>query len=130
MHATTVAKLEAGDRNAKIDELVGIAEVFGCSTDVLVGKSVPEPIREHEFLARQVAESLWTAKLQAEAAERDIREKTAELAACSTYDDPAELVAASAEAADALLLAVQALDKAGVSAFFTDQGRDDEEAGR
>jgi transcriptional regulator with XRE-family HTH domain len=38
MHATTVAKIEAGDRSVRINEAVGIANLFEMALDALVGR--------------------------------------------------------------------------------------------
>lgn len=38
MHWTTVAKIEKGDRSVRIDEAAAIAELFGASVDVLLGR--------------------------------------------------------------------------------------------
>jgi transcriptional regulator with XRE-family HTH domain len=39
MHATTIAKIEAGTRSVRINEAVGIADLFDVSLDVLMGRS-------------------------------------------------------------------------------------------
>ena len=38
MHSTTIAKIEAGERSVRINEAVGIAELFGVSLDSFVGR--------------------------------------------------------------------------------------------
>jgi len=38
MHPTTIAKIEAGDRSVRINEAVGIADLFEVSLDSLVGR--------------------------------------------------------------------------------------------
>jgi hypothetical protein len=42
VYPTTIAKIEAGDRAVRIDELVGIASLFGASTDLLLGRDSAE----------------------------------------------------------------------------------------
>lgn len=37
-HPTTIAKLEAAERHAKMRELVGLADIFGMSVDTLLGR--------------------------------------------------------------------------------------------
>jgi transcriptional regulator with XRE-family HTH domain len=37
MHYTTVSKIEAGTRAVSVDELIGLAELFGTTTDALLG---------------------------------------------------------------------------------------------
>jgi transcriptional regulator with XRE-family HTH domain len=39
MHNTTVAKIEAGDREIKLDEAAALANLFGLSVDSLLGRS-------------------------------------------------------------------------------------------
>ncbi len=38
MHATTIAKIEAGSRSVRINEAVGIADLFEVSLDSLLGR--------------------------------------------------------------------------------------------
>ena len=38
MHATTIAKIEAGSRSVRINEAVGIADLFEVSLDTLLGR--------------------------------------------------------------------------------------------
>jgi hypothetical protein len=40
MHPTTVAKIEAGDRSVRINEAVGIADLFEVSLDSLLGRKL------------------------------------------------------------------------------------------
>ena len=42
MHPTTVAKIEAGDRSVRINEAVGIADLFEVSLDALLGRREPD----------------------------------------------------------------------------------------
>ena len=42
MHPTTITKIEAGDRSVRINEAVGIADVFDMSMDALLGRG-PDP---------------------------------------------------------------------------------------
>lgn len=39
MHATTIAKIEGGTRSVRINEALGIADLFGVSLDVLMGRN-------------------------------------------------------------------------------------------
>jgi transcriptional regulator with XRE-family HTH domain len=38
IYATTIAKIEAGDRAVRIDELTAMADIFGVSVDTLLGR--------------------------------------------------------------------------------------------
>jgi transcriptional regulator with XRE-family HTH domain len=42
MHATTIAKIEAGSRSVRINEAVGIADLFEMSVDALLGRQEPD----------------------------------------------------------------------------------------
>jgi transcriptional regulator with XRE-family HTH domain len=42
MHPTTVAKLEAGDREVKLDEAAALADLYGKSLDAMLGKGMPD----------------------------------------------------------------------------------------
>lgn len=42
MHATTIAKIEAGTRSVRINEAVALAETFGITVDGLLGRSTPD----------------------------------------------------------------------------------------
>lgn len=42
MHPTTIAKIEAGDRSVRINEAVGIADLFEVSLDALLGRQEPD----------------------------------------------------------------------------------------
>ena len=42
MHPTTIAKIEAGDRSVRINEAVGIADLFEVSLDTLLGRDWPD----------------------------------------------------------------------------------------
>lgn len=37
-YATTIAKIESGERAVQVDELRGLAEIFGVSADTLIGR--------------------------------------------------------------------------------------------
>jgi transcriptional regulator with XRE-family HTH domain len=47
MHPTTIAKIEAGDREVRIDEAAGIADLFGVSLDALLGRKGMEDDQSH-----------------------------------------------------------------------------------
>lgn len=42
MHATTIAKIEAGDRSVRITEAVAFAELFEVTVDALLGRTGPD----------------------------------------------------------------------------------------
>ena len=47
MHSTTIAKIEAGDREVRIDEATGIADLFDVSLDALLGRKGMEDDQSH-----------------------------------------------------------------------------------
>jgi hypothetical protein len=42
MHPTTIAKIEAGDREVKLDEAEALADLYGMSLDTMMGKGLPD----------------------------------------------------------------------------------------
>jgi transcriptional regulator with XRE-family HTH domain len=51
MHATTIAKIEAGSRSVRINEAVGIADLFEVSIDSLLGR---KQLSQDEELAQDL----------------------------------------------------------------------------
>jgi transcriptional regulator with XRE-family HTH domain len=67
MHPTTVAKIEAGDRSVRINEAVGIADLFEVSLDSLLGRKPGAQRDELQYLlrvlrdtARQSSQQVWS----------------------------------------------------------------------
>jgi transcriptional regulator with XRE-family HTH domain len=52
MHATTIAKIEAGTRSVRINEAVGIADLFDVSLDSLMGRKPKAQRDERAYLLR------------------------------------------------------------------------------
>jgi transcriptional regulator with XRE-family HTH domain len=68
MHPTTVAKIEAGDRSVRINEAVGIADLFEVPVDSLLGRAPGAQRRQRAYLlrafrdtARQSSQQVWAA---------------------------------------------------------------------
>ena len=57
MHPTTVAKIEAGDRSVRINEAVGIADLFEVSVDSLLGRKPGPQRNELTYLLRALRQS-------------------------------------------------------------------------
>ena len=57
MHSTTIAKIEAGERSVRINEAVGIAELFGVSLDFFVGRKLGPQLNEVTYALRVLRES-------------------------------------------------------------------------
>jgi len=49
IHASTIAKIEAGSRPTRIDEAIGIADLFGISLDALLGREGMEDEAAHSM---------------------------------------------------------------------------------
>jgi hypothetical protein len=63
MHATTIAKIEAGTRSVRINEAVAIADLFEVSLDSLLGRKPGAPQRsELTYLLRALRQSSQQAK--------------------------------------------------------------------
>lgn len=128
-HATTITKVEAGDRAVRIDEAVAIADIFGMSLDAFLGRGqsseaqLTDVLRTLQSTARQSNEF-------ATASAAALRDRSIELAAFQ-FDGRDDLIARTNAARDALSASVTALQKllqinssedieAAVSAFFAD----------
>lgn len=57
MHSTTIAKIEAGERSVRINEAVGIAELFGVSLDFFMGRRSGPQLNEVTYALRVLRES-------------------------------------------------------------------------
>ena len=60
MYPTTVAKIEAGERNAKIDEICAIADLFEVGVDTLLGRTA-DPAADRAFTFNTLAGELEAA---------------------------------------------------------------------
>lgn len=89
MHATTVAKIEAGDRSVRISEAVGLADLFEVSLDSLLERN-PGPHRsELAFQLRTIRDTARASSQQVWAAMETLRELLDDL---PTEFDRAELI--------------------------------------
>jgi hypothetical protein len=102
VHPTTVAKIEAGERAAKIDEIAAIADIFEVSLDRLLGRDISdEADAQHALraLTDTAAQSAW----QVTAITNTLRDQTTQLAAFTPTDAATKrLVSECAKAADTL----------------------------
>ena len=57
MHPSTVAKIEAGDRSVRINEAVGIADLFEVSLDSLLGRKPGTQRNDLTYLLRALRQS-------------------------------------------------------------------------
>jgi transcriptional regulator with XRE-family HTH domain len=78
MHATTIAKIEAGTRSVRINEAVGIADLFDVSLDSLMGRK-PSQRNERAYLLRLLRDTSRESSQQVWATMETIREQLEEL---------------------------------------------------
>ncbi len=79
MYATTIAKIEAGDRRVTVNEAEVLADLFELTVDALLGRTAPE--KNVRMVARALLEAVEQATWQVETIEASVRERLAELAA-------------------------------------------------
>lgn len=81
VYPTTIAKIEAGDRAVRIDELMAIAEIFEVSLDRLLGRRIGARQQDVTFVLQGFIDAARSASVQLSAIEASLRTKSAELAA-------------------------------------------------
>lgn len=79
MHPTTVAKIEAGDRSVRINEAVGIADLFEVSLDSLLGHKPGTQRDELQYLLRLLRDTARQSSQQVWATMQTLREQLEEL---------------------------------------------------
>jgi transcriptional regulator with XRE-family HTH domain len=79
MHPTTVAKIEAGVRSVRINEAVGIADLFGVSVDSLLGRKPGDQRNELQYLLRLLRDTARQSSQQVWATMETLREQLEEL---------------------------------------------------
>ena len=79
MYATTVAKIESGDRAVRVNEAAVLADLFKLSVDALLGRLVPK--NDARYAAHVLLDAVGQASWQVEAIETMVRDRLAELAA-------------------------------------------------
>lgn len=80
MYATTVAKVEAGERAVRIEELAGIADLFEVSLDGLLGRN-HNPAEDLAFTLQSFLDTARAASVQLSAITDSLAARSAELAA-------------------------------------------------
>jgi transcriptional regulator with XRE-family HTH domain len=137
VHATTIAKIEYGERPAKLDEAVAVADVFGVSLDALIGRRRSRTGDKNLPLHALAKRTVGTA-VAADALEAGVREYLDELQEFTLRRDEAAAVTECERAAEALAAAAAATRRAAVKLervqqrmrrdFFADDSHDDEES--
>jgi transcriptional regulator with XRE-family HTH domain len=138
VYPTTIAKMESGERAARIDEVVAVADLFDVSVDTLLGRSS----RRHRSGDKQLAFSALARLLQhvvgqTESMEATLRDRLADLDSLNLRKDELAARDECQRATSSVADTVTALRKAGgrvvriqqrmVSEFLSDDSHDDEE---
>jgi transcriptional regulator with XRE-family HTH domain len=138
IYTTTIAKLESGERAAKLDEVVALADVFNLSIDALVGRSGRRSRTGDKSLPlHALAKRTASTAAAVDALEAGVREHLAELEAFTLRRDEAAAATECERAAQALAEAATATRQATAKlqrvqqrmqrGFLTDDSHNDDE---
>lgn len=109
VHPTTIAKIEAGDRSARIDEVAAIADLLEVPLDTLLGRpATPKSDRLHAFQA--LVDAAYQAKEEVSALETTLRDRVTELIAFGPEGFMKSTASRCERACDALAEADSALN--------------------
>jgi transcriptional regulator with XRE-family HTH domain len=109
VYPTTIAKIEAGDRSARIDEVAAIADLFEVSLDTLLGRSTT-PKNDRMYAFRSLVDAAHRAKLDVSTIEATLRDRVIELAALGPRGFMESTASRCERACDVLAEADKALD--------------------
>jgi transcriptional regulator with XRE-family HTH domain len=108
MYNTTVAKIEAGDRDIKLDEAVALARLYDAPLDTLVGLG-PNSGRDLDYLLDALSDVVLHARTELDRTGRSLRDRMEDIPSdYDLYDALADLVGEVASHLDA---AGKGLDK-------------------
>lgn len=79
MHPTTVAKIETGDRSVRINEAVGIADLFEVSLDSLLGREIVSESSDFAYRLGMLVSSAHESYLMVGPVMRTVQEPLDEL---------------------------------------------------
>jgi transcriptional regulator with XRE-family HTH domain len=108
VHPTTVAKIEAGERAARIDEIAAVADIFEVSLDMLLGRSVA-PKNDDLYVLRALVDATAQASWQVSTIETTLRDRIAQVVAIGPEGVGKTIAAGCERACDALAEADNAL---------------------
>jgi transcriptional regulator with XRE-family HTH domain len=74
MHPTTVAKIEAGDREVKLDEAAAMADLYGLPLDTLLGRR-PKGKRDLHYVLGALTDSAFTARTELHRVSKTLRDR-------------------------------------------------------
>jgi transcriptional regulator with XRE-family HTH domain len=108
MHPTTIAKIEAGDRAARIDEVTAVADLFGVSLDTLLGRRA-KPRSDLVYTLRDVSDTAYQSSAQIIEITSAIRDRITDVSAFEDLPVRDTLIAGCERAYGALVAANDAL---------------------
>jgi len=111
IYPSTVAKIEAGERAARIDELAAFADLFNVSVDTLLGHPVTT-VNDKRFVGNALAETAQHTLWQLELMKSTLGDRANDLAAFNPRGDDKAVLNACERACDALADAAAALQEA------------------
>lgn len=92
MHPTTVAKIESADRSVRINEAVGIADLFEVSLDSLLDRNTSKQ-RDMEYLLEALSDTVFLSRTGLERTAQSLRDRMEDIPAdYERYDALAGLV--------------------------------------
>ncbi|MGO9098676.1 MAG: helix-turn-helix domain-containing protein [Mycobacterium sp.] len=137
VHTTTIAKIEYGERPAKLDEAVALADVFGVSLDSLIGRR--SRTGDKSLPLNALAKRAHGTAVTIDALEAGLREYLNELREFTLARDEASAATECERACDALAEAsavvrkteakLARIQKRRLSDFLADDSHDGEENG-
>jgi transcriptional regulator with XRE-family HTH domain len=136
VHATTIAKIEYGERPAKLDEAAALADVFGVSLDALIGRrrgrSGDKSLPLHALAKRTAGTAVAVDALEAGVREHldELQEFTLrrdEAAAVTECERVTEALAEAATAARRATGKLQRVQQRTQREFWADDSHGDEE---
>jgi transcriptional regulator with XRE-family HTH domain len=92
MYHTTVAKLESGDREIKLDEAVALARLYEAPLDALVGLQ-SKPRRDLDYLLEALSDTVFLARTELDRTAKSLRDRMEDIPSdYQRYDTLAGLV--------------------------------------
>jgi transcriptional regulator with XRE-family HTH domain len=91
MHPTTVAKIEAGDREVKLDEAAAMADLYGLPLDTLLGRR-PKGARDLYYVLGALTDAAFTARTELHRVSKTLRDRLEDIPSdFERYDSLARL---------------------------------------
>ena len=103
IYPTTVAKIEAGERAARLDEVVAIADILGVSIDALVGRSADHRVGDKTLALNALTDVIQHAVWEVGVLRSGLHNRIADLDACDDLVRDESALLSAAKRADAAL---------------------------